>query len=126
MLQLTGPQKWCPAAACCRMQGICCWAGFVLRGSTVCFAASLLLIEVPPYCMLQEAERLFGVARPGSMRSQEQAGPTISDTGGQPGVADLLGVAEGLPGSEDGEETTAMATDSESDGTGALMAMPKS
>ena len=78
------------------------------------------------YDMLQEAERLFGVARPGGTRSQEQAGPSKSDTGGQPGVADLLGMAQGLPGSEDGEETTAVATDSGSDGTGARLALPKS
>ncbi len=101
-----------------------CASGFMLRGSTTCFAVLLSLCDVRPYCMLQEAERLFGVARPGSMRSHEQAGPSKSDTGGQPGDADLLDMAEGLPGSEDGEETTAMATDSGSGGTGALKALP--
>ena len=87
----------------------------MLRGSTVCLAVCL-----------QEAERLFGVARPSSRRSQEQAGPSKSDTGGQPGMADLLGMAKGLSGSENGEETTAMATDSSSGGTGALLALLKS
>ena len=100
-------------------------SGFMLRGSIFCFATRLPLQSVQPYCMLQEAERLFGVARPGATCSQEQAGLSNSDTGGEPGGADLLGVAEGLPGSEDGEETTAVATGSGSDETGALLALPQ-